>query len=46
MECATTVHRETVDSGSTHSAAEHASVDRRGLSWKAGKPSIHGHHGV
>ncbi|ANA70527.1 TPA: hypothetical protein L5D58_005629 [Pseudomonas aeruginosa] len=46
MECATTVHRETVDSGSTHSAAEHASVDRRGLYWKAGKPSIHGHHGV
>ncbi|HBP0869188.1 hypothetical protein IPC1288_21830 [Pseudomonas aeruginosa] len=46
MECATTVHRETVDSGSTYGAAEHASVDRRGLSWKAGKPSIHGHHGV
>lgn len=46
VECATTVHRETVDSGSTHGAAEHASVDRRGLSWKAGKPSIHGHHGV
>lgn len=46
VECATTVRRETVDSGSTHGAAEHASADRRGLSWKAGKPSIHGHHGV
>ncbi|HBO6815162.1 hypothetical protein IPC451_02710 [Pseudomonas aeruginosa] len=32
MECATTVRRETVDSGFTHGAAEQASVDRRGLS--------------